>query len=149
MASSIDGISKGLGHEKVGAMKSAAAGAILTACLVVAGCSQIKSVTDTVSTQVARLFDGEPFYSKMSHGDVRLAAAAVQGTLEAAEDDAARGWSNRYSGNSGMVTPLKTYLTDAGMFCRDYRETIVIKDRAESYLNRACRDEGGVWHWID
>lgn len=73
----------------------------------------------------------------------------MQVTLEGAEDTVPRGWSNRYSGNSGTITPLKTYLTESGMFCRDYRETIIIKDRAQTYLNKACRDPNDVWRWVE
>ncbi len=130
-------------------MRPAAVGAVLMACLIAAGCTQIKTVTDKVNAEISGWFGDSSLYSKMTREDVRLASITMQETLEGAEDSAPRGWSNRYSGNSGMITPLKTYLTESGMFCRDYRETIVIRDRAEAHLNRACRDPNGVWRWVE
>ena len=130
------------------AMRPAAVGAVLMACLAAAGCTEIKTVADKVGTELDGWFGLSSLYSKMTREDVRLASITMQETLEGGEDRAPRGWSNRHSGNSGTITPLKTDLAESGLFCRDYRETIVIKDRAESHLNRACRDENGVWRWI-
>jgi surface antigen len=131
------------------AMRPALIGAVLMACLIATGCTQIKTVADKVGAELSGWFDGRSLYSKMTREDVRLASITMQETLEGAEDRAPRGWSNRHSGNSGMITPLKTDLTESGAFCRDYRETIIVRDRAESYLNRACRDANGVWQWVD
>ena len=130
-------------------MRPALIGAVLMACLIATGCTEIKTATDKVGAKLSDWFGVTSLYSKMTPEDVRLASMTMQETLEGAEDRAPRGWSNRQSGNSGMITALKTYLAESGSFCRDYRETIVIKDRAETYLNRACRDENGVWRWID
>lgn len=130
-------------------MRPARIGAVLMACLIAAGCTEIKTATDKLGAEVSSWFGGTSLYSKMTREDVRLASITMQETLEGAEESAPRGWSNRRSGNSGTITPLKTYLSESGMFCRDYRETIVIEERAESHLNRACRDESGVWNWID
>ena len=132
-----------------GFMRPALIGAVLMACLIAACCTEIKTATDKLGAKLSGWFGGTSLYSKMTREDVRLASITMQETLEGAEDSAPRGWSNRQSGNSGTITPLKTYLSESGMFCRDYRETIVIEERAESHLNRACRDESGVWNWID
>ena len=130
-------------------MRPAVIGAVLMAGLIAAGCTEIKTAADNVGAKLSSWFDDTSLYSKMTREDVRLASITMQETLEGAGDSAPRGWSNRQSGNSGTITPLKTYLSESGMFCRDYRETIVIEERAESHLNRACRDESGVWNWID
>ncbi len=130
-------------------MRPAAAGALFMACLIGSGCTEIKTVADKVGAKLSDWFGVTPLYSKMTPEDVRLASITMQETLEGAEDRTPRGWSNHHSGNSGTITPVKTYLAESGSFCRDYRETIVIEDRAETHLTRACRDENGVWNWID
>ena len=33
-------------------------------------------------------------------------------------------WSNPDSGNSGEITPLRTFLSNDGKLCRDYRRTV-------------------------
>ena len=131
------------------AMRPALIGAVLMACLIAAGCTQIKTVADKVGAEISGWLDGRSLYSKMTREDVRLASMTMQETLEGVEDRAPGGCSNRHGGNSGMITPLQTDLTESGAFCRDYRETIIIKDRAETHLNRACRDPNGGWQWVD
>ena len=91
----------------------------------------------------------DPLYSRMTDEDQHLAAATVQVALETGLDNATRTWSNKNSGDSGKVTPVKTFVTDAGVFCRDYRETISVGDAEGSNLRTACRDEGGVWHPVN
>lgn len=125
-------------------MKRLGVSAALATGLVVAACAQFESLYKTLSGEPS-----EPVYSRMSEEDKRLAAATVQDALETGLDNAIRTWSNTRSGISGKVTPVKTFMTDAGVFCRDYRETASLGDAERSHLKTACRDEGGVWHPVD
>jgi surface antigen len=54
-------------------------------------------------------------------------------------------WRNPDSGNSGAVTPLRTYRTEAGRTCRDYERTVVVEGRAEPAYATACRNGVGEW----
>lgn len=89
-----------------------------------------------------------PLYSKLVDDDVRLAAATVQHALENARDGEARRWSNRATGHAGTVMPVRTVVTEQGVFCRDYQEELRVADEVAVYRHRACRDERGRWVWI-
>ncbi len=92
--------------------------------------------------------DAPVLYQSLTDEDVAIAANMLQITLENSPDDANRAWRNPTSQNSGSVTPLSTYLSSTGYFCREYRETLSIRDNTETYLNRACRDDDGSWVWL-
>lgn len=139
-------------------MKPLGVSAALATGLVVASCAQFEPLYETLSAEFETLSakisnrssePSEPLYSRMSEEDQRLAAATVQDALETELDNATRRWSNKRSGISGKVTPVKTFMTDAGVFCRDYRETVSLGDAEGSHLETACREESGVWHPVD
>ena len=96
---------------------------------------------------------GEPsadrLYTGLTDEDVRLAAAAMQQGLETARPHQSVAWINDRSGNSGAVTPIRTYLTDAGMYCRVYRETLKVGGEAGQIVNTGCRSEDGLWIWVE
>lgn len=92
--------------------------------------------------------DAPVLYQSLTDEDVAIAAKLLQLALEKSPEDANRTWRNPASQHSGSVTPLSTYLSSTGYFCREYRETISIGTRTESYLNRACRDDDGSWVWL-
>ena len=89
-------------------------------------------------------------YARLSEEDVALAAAALQRTLETVPDGEARGWRNAQSGSVGRITPTRTYLSDGGYFCREYREELTTAggEATGTFDNRACRDDGGRWVWL-
>ena len=79
-----------------------------------------------------------------------LAAAALQRTLETVPDGETRGWRNVQSGSEGRITPIRTYLSDGGYFCREYREELTVAggEAAGAFDNRACRNDAGHWVWL-
>lgn len=81
----------------------------------------------------------------MSQVDIALADQAVQDALERAPSGDAVEWRNTASGTAGSITPLRTFRTAAGVFCRDYQETLRIGVASERYIDTACRDEDGRW----
>ncbi len=139
-------------------MKRLGVTATIVAGLILGACAQVEPLYETLAAEYEALSakissllgePSEPLYSRMTDEDESLARATVQVALETGLDNATRTWSNKNSGSAGKVTPVKTFMTDAGVFCRDYRETISIGDASESYLKTACRDEGSVWHPLD
>ena len=56
-------------------------------------------------------------------------------------------WQNPDSGNSGSVTPLRTYETDAG-YCREFEQTIRVDGRNERGHGTACRQPDGSWRIV-
>ena len=51
------------------------------------------------------------------------------------------------SGHAGSVRPLATYVSDTGLFCRNYEETLDLGGEAASFRHDACRGADGHWAW--
>jgi surface antigen len=92
---------------------------------------------------------GDPaLYQRLAESDVNLASRLMQATLESAPDGATRQWTNQQTGNSGEITPLRTYASEDGHFCRDYREELVIAGDSGRFYHTACRDDSDRWVWL-
>jgi surface antigen len=72
----------------------------------------------------------------------------IQTTLESTPDGATRRWTNQQTGNSGEITPLRTYVSEGGYFCRDYREELDISGNSGRFYHTACRDDSARWVWL-
>jgi surface antigen len=46
------------------------------------------------------------------------------------------------------VIPTRTYMSDSGHFCREYREELMVGDRSGTFHHAACRDENARWVWL-
>lgn len=92
---------------------------------------------------------GDPaLYQELAQTDVGIASRLVQTALERSPDGATRSSVNEQTGNSGTVTPTRTYLTGSGYFCRDYREELSVGERRGRYFHTACRDDEARWIWL-
>jgi surface antigen len=87
-------------------------------------------------------------YGRLSDRDVVLAAALLQEALETAPDGTARAWANPATGHGGRVTPMRSYLSEGGYFCRDYQEELAVGGRTGRFEHAACRDQAGLWIWL-
>ncbi|WP_425403070.1 RT0821/Lpp0805 family surface protein [Hwanghaeella sp.] len=54
-------------------------------------------------------------------------------------------WNNPDSGNSGEITPLRTFLSNDGKLCRDYRRTVNVAGEVQHTTHTACRNGRGDW----
>lgn len=77
--------------------------------------------------------------------DQRLAGEAAQRAMEAAPAGTSVAWQNPDSGHAGTVTPVKTYQTDSGTFCREYQTNVTIGGEKEETFGTACRQPDGTW----
>lgn len=93
--------------------------------------------------------DPPPLYMKMTDDDVLLADMTLQRTLETTLSNSTISWRNTVSGNSGSVTPRRTYKTKGGFYCRQYVEVILVGSKTELYRDTACRDANGVWKPVE
>ena len=69
----------------------------------------------------------------------------TQATLEHVQTGSTSSWSNPDSGNSGTVTPTRTYQQASGEFCREYTQTIEVGGQTEEAFGTACRQPDGSW----
>jgi surface antigen len=97
----------------------------------------------------AGLADSDPkLYQGLSDSDVQLASRTMQSTLERAPDGATRSWVNEQTGHRGSLTPTRTYVTESGYFCREYREELAVGAERGSFHHNACRHENARWVWL-
>jgi surface antigen len=91
----------------------------------------------------------ELLHADLTDREVTLAAATMEAALEHASHGETYIWRNPETGHSGAVRPQRTYLSEAGAYCRDYQETLTMDGRSASYESTACRDAEGIWRWVD
>ena len=92
--------------------------------------------------------DSSKLYSEMADSDVEFAASAMQTGLEKRDDGRTEPWANPDTGRHGSITPVETYVSDAGFFCRRYKETMSLDGGNVGWsYNHACRNNEGLWIW--
>ena len=69
----------------------------------------------------------------------------AQTSLENNRTGQSASWSNPDNGNSGTVTPTKTYQTASGQNCREYQQTVTVGGKTEEAWGTACRQPDGTW----
>jgi surface antigen len=122
----------------VGGFGGAAAGGLLA--LGLGG----NTATVIGSTLLGGLIGGA-IGNRMDAADKRQAQAATTKALETAPSGASTQWKNPDSGNYGTVTPVRTYQTESGQYCREYRQTVMIGGEQNEAYGKACRQADGSW----
>lgn len=69
----------------------------------------------------------------------------TQQTLESQQSGTTIAWNNPDSGNSGTVTPVKTYQQADGRYCREFQQSITVGGQVENGHGTACRQDDGTW----
>lgn len=92
---------------------------------------------------------GSEVGKSLDRADKAALANTTQTTLENQPSGTSSTWSNPDSGNHGSVTPTRTYQTNAGQYCREYQQTIVVGGRSEQAFGTACRQPDGSWKVVD
>ncbi len=54
-------------------------------------------------------------------------------------------WNNPNTGNSGTVTPTRDGTSNAGEYCREFQQDVVIGGQTEQAYGVACRQPDGSW----
>jgi surface antigen len=89
---------------------------------------------------------GDPIYDSLTPRAEVLARNTVQEALETARSRTSLSWSYVEDGSKGEITPLRTYRTTAGFYCREYVEIIqTATDGSNQRQRTACRDNDGLW----
>lgn len=91
---------------------------------------------------------GGSFGSSLDKIDQQNHIQTSQHALETAPVGQPMTWRNPDSGNSGSVTPTRTYQQADGSYCREYRQTIVVNGKSQQAFGRACRQVDGSWQIV-
>jgi surface antigen len=88
-----------------------------------------------------------------------LIGGVVGGDLDKADEDRARmAFTHSMQANQpvtyqteqggGMIEPTRTAITTGGTFCREFRHTILIGNKKERGIGRACQNPDGSWQIV-
>jgi surface antigen len=77
--------------------------------------------------------------------DKEMAQRAAQQAFEYSRTGESSAWQNPDSGNSGSITPTRTYQQPSGQYCREYEQDIVVDGNREKTYGTACRNRDGSW----
>ncbi len=94
-------------------------------------------------------YAGNEIGASLDRADMGYANNTAQEAFETAPAGRTSSWRNPDSGNSGTVTPVKTYQTNNGQYCREYNQTVNVGGRTEEAYGTACRQEDGSWKIIN
>lgn len=84
-------------------------------------------------------------WSRLSAEEKAALAAARQDALERKPSGVASLWQAPNGRSRGEVVPLRTTRRADGIFCRDYRETLILGGREYGRSGSACRTAAGEW----
>ncbi len=87
--------------------------------------------------------------NRMDEADRREARRATYSALESSPSGTASNWHNPDSGNSGTITPTRSYQAKNGEYCREYEQRVTINGETESAYGTACRQPDGNWQVIN
>ena len=94
-------------------------------------------------------FLGSELGKSLDEVDRQKANQTQQSVLENNKDGATSNWNNPNTGNSGQVTPTRTYQVASGENCREYEHEITVDGRREVVKGTACRQADGSWRIIN
>jgi surface antigen len=83
--------------------------------------------------------------NRLDARDKQMAAQAAQNAFESSHAGQTTVWNNPDSGNSGSITPTRTYELANGTYCRQYQQTIQIGGEPQQSYGTACRQPDGTW----
>ena len=127
--------------ETGGAVLGAGAGALLGSTI---GGGDGKLIAVAVGTLAGALIGREVGLS-LDRSDRLAMERNAQYSLEHTRTNATTSWQNPDTGNSGSLTPVETYKTQEGKYCREYVQKVVIAGEEQQAYGTACRQPDGSW----
>src|SRR5919109_4977530 len=125
----------------VGGLGGAAAGGLLAAALGGKG-------TGIAAGVILGGLIGGAIGDRLDAADREKARVAASQALESVPSGQSVAWRNPDSGNSGVVTPIRTYQVSTGQYCREYTQTIYIGGEKHQSYGTACRQPDGSWKTV-
>ena len=83
--------------------------------------------------------------NRLDQKDKELAARNAQASFESARTGQTSTWRNPDTGNSGTITPTRTYQASSGGYCREYQQEITVGGQKQQSYGTACRQPDGSW----
>ena len=114
----------------------------------VAGSQFGKGKGQLAATAVGTLlgaFIGSEVGASLDRADQTYANQAGNRAFERAPSGQSVAWNNPDSGNSGTITPTRTYEAAPGQYCREYQQTIMVGGQQQQSYGTACRQPDGAW----
>ena len=84
----------------------------------------------------------------LDNADREYAMRTSYYALERTPSGTTSSWHNPDSGHSGTLTPLRTYETGRGGYCREFHQSVRIGGRREQAYGTACREPDGSWRIV-
>lgn len=131
-------------REQSGTIIGAGTGALLGAQV---GGGRGRLVAVAIGTLAGALI-GQDIGRTLDRADQIAMQQNAQYALEHAPTQSSTPWRNPDSGNRGEITPIETYQTSAGQYCREYRQTVWIGGEKQEAYGTACRQPDGSWKII-
>ena len=88
---------------------------------------------------------GSAIGDSLDQRDREIAAQTAQRSLERARANTTSEWQNPDSGNSGSITPIRTFQNAGGEYCREYQQVVTVGGKSEQLFGTACREADGNW----
>ena len=92
---------------------------------------------------------GNEIGKSLDKADQAYAERNAQQSLEHQPTGQTSTWVNPDSGNSGSITPTRTYQASGGEYCREYQQTVTVGGEQQSAYGTACRQPDGSWKLIN
>lgn len=134
-----DGISRKTGGKAIGGVTGALIGSQFSS-----GSGQIVAVA---IGSLAGSMLGEHIAERLDQRDAELLKNSSKQALEYAPSGRTTEWKNPDTGNSGTITPVKTY-KEHQHYCREYIQEIFINGKKQKAYGRACRQPDGEWQIV-
>lgn len=127
--------------ESGGTLLGAGTGALLGAQV---GQGRGRLVAVAIGTLAGALI-GQEIGKSLDRADQLAMERNAQYALENTRTYTTTTWRNPDSGNYGSITPVETYQTTQGQYCREYTQNVVVAGERQQAYGTACRQPDGTW----
>ena len=131
--------------QTVGALAGAGAGGLLGA-QVGRGSTRLAA---TAAGTLLGAFLGSEVGRSLDRADAVHASQAQYQALEYTPSGYSTSWRNPDTGHHGSVTPIETYQSFDGGYCREFQHDAQIGGRTRSVYGTACRTPDGQWQVVN
>lgn len=83
--------------------------------------------------------------NRLDARDKQMATQNAQQAFNSSQTGQTSVWNNPDTGNSGTITPTRTYQLASGTYCREYHQTITVGGEQQQAYGTACRQPDGTW----